>query len=113
MRFALTDTVDEIAVELGKRVAALRLALNWSQQELALRSGVSKRSIERLEQGSGNPNLKVFIAVCSALRRTSEFESLLPEKELTPQQIFAHQKLRKRARRPANGTAPVKWGTDE
>ena len=113
MGFALTDTVDEIARELGKRVAGLRLAMNWSQQELAARSGVSKRSVERLEQGAGNPNLKVFIAVCSTLRRTPEFGSLLPEVELTPQQIFARQKLRKRARRPANGVSPVKWGTDD
>ena len=112
MRFSLTDTVDEIARELGKRIAALRLAMNWSQQELALRSGVSKRSIERLEQGTGNPNLKVFISVCSTLRRTPEFESLLPEIELTPQQIFARQKLRRRARRPSNGVGPAKWGDD-
>jgi len=113
MKFALTDTVDEIARELGKRVAAHRLAMNWSQQELASRSGVSKRSIERLEQGTGNPNLKVFISVCSTLRRIPEFESLLPEVELTPQQVFARQKLRKRARRPTNGGGTVKWGTDE
>lgn len=111
MRFAVTDTVEEVVREIGKRIAALRLSMNWSQQELSARAGVSKRSIERLEQGTENPNLKVFVAVCSALRRTPGFESLLPAIELTPQQIFAHEKPRLRARRSLS--KKPKWGIEE
>ena len=109
MKFNFTDTDVEVLAEIGKRIAALRLSMNWSQEELAARSGTSKRFIERLEQGAGNPNLRGFIAVCSVLRRIPGFEQLLPEVELTPQQIFAHKKLRKRAsgQRKKN---MVKWG---
>ena len=113
MRFLISDTNEEILTEIGKRVAGLRLSFNWSQQELANRAGVSRRSIERLEQGSGTPNLKVFIALCAALRRTPSLESLLPAVELTPQQIFAKEKLRKRAGHLKTKKQISKWGTDE
>lgn len=109
MKFTFTDTEAEVLAEIGRRIAALRLSMNLSQQELAARSGTSKRFVERLEQGSGNPNLRGFIAVCSVLRRIPEFEQLLPEIELTPRQIFAHQRLRKRASGKSKRMA-VKWG---
>lgn len=109
MKFNFTDTDVEVLAEIGKRIAALRLSMNWSQEELAARSGTSKRFIERLEQGAGNPNLRGFIAVCSVLRRIPGFEQLLPEVELTPQQIFAHKKLRKRASGQRKKIV-AKWG---
>ena len=112
MKFTFTDTNQEILDELGKRVAGLRLSMNWSQQELSERSGVSKRSIERLEQGAGNLNLKAFIAICATLSRTPEFEALLPPVKLTPQQIFARQKLRKRAAGKRMKRV-AKWGSEE
>ena len=113
MKFLISDTNDEVVVEVGRRIAALRLSFNWSQQELASRAGVSKRSVERLEQGSGNPNLNVFIAICAALHRTPTLEELLPAVTLTPQQIFAKEKLRVRAGRRKTGTQNAKWGTHE
>ena len=109
MRFTFTDTDTEVLAEIGRRIAALRLSMNWSQQELAARSGTSKRFVERLEQGSGNPNLRGFIAICSVLRRTPEFEQLLPEIELSPRQIFACEKLRIRASGQRK-KVPAKWG---
>lgn len=109
MRFSLADTDKEVLCKLGRRIAALRLSMNLTQQELALKAGISKRSLERLEQGTGNTNLMAFIAICMALRRVPGFEQLLPEVELTPQQILAHKKLRKRAsgisRKPV-----ARWG---
>ena len=113
MEFLISDTNDEVLAEIGRRIAALRLSFNWSQQELASRAGVSKRSVERMEQGIGNPNLKVFIALCAALRLTPNLEALLPAVTLTPQQIFAKEKLRVRAGRRKTGAQNAKWGTHE
>lgn len=111
--FVVTDTVDETLTEVGRRIASLRLSMNWSQQELALRAGVSKRSLERLEQGVGNLQLKAFLSICSALRLTPGLETLLPSVELTPQQLFERQKIRKRARKRSGAQPETIWGSDE
>ena len=42
MKFTFTDTNQEILDELGKRVAGLRLSMNWSQQAIGTRRGEFK-----------------------------------------------------------------------
>ncbi|MBR0197552.1 MAG: helix-turn-helix transcriptional regulator [Kiritimatiellae bacterium] len=111
--FVVSDTVEETLAEVGRRIASLRLSMNLSQQELALRSGVSKRSLERLEQGVGNLQLKAFLSICSALRLTPGLEALLPPVELTPQQLFNRQRIRKRARKRNGAQVTTIWGSDE
>ena len=77
-----------------------------TQAELAQRSGISKRSLERLEAGAGGLRIDVFFAVCGALGLIQGFESLLPEVQLSPQDILAKRMLPKRARKrkPWSGT---------
>lgn len=109
--FMITDTVAEVLEKIGGRVADLRLARNWTQGELAARAGVSKRSIERLESGVGNPRLEAFVAVGIALGRTEGFEALLPAIERTPQQILKNIRLPQRARKKLCGA--FKWGDEK
>ena len=99
MKFDVMMTEDEALREAGHRLAQIRLGRNLSQEELSRRAGVSKRSLERLEAGSGGLRLNAFFAVCGALGLTSGFESLLPEPQLTPQDILVARKLPKRARK--------------
>ena len=111
MKFDVMMTVDEALSETGRRLAQLRLRRNMTQAELAQRSGVSKRSLERLEAGAGGLRIDVFFAVCGALGLTQGFETLLPEVQLSPQDILAKRSLPKRARRrkPENNG---QWGND-
>ena len=97
MKFDVMMTEDEALREAGRRLAQIRLGRNLSQEELSSRAGVSKRSLERLESGSGGLRLNVFFAVCGVLGLTPGFETLLPEQQLTPQDILASRKLPKRA----------------
>lgn len=99
MKFDVVMTEDEALCEAGKRLAQIRLGRNITQQELALRAGVSKRSLERLEAGEGGLRLGVFFAVCGVLGLMSGFESLLPEVQLSPQDILEKRTLPKRARK--------------
>ena len=108
MKFNVAMTVDEALREAGRRFAQVRLARNITQAELSQRAGVSKRSLERLEAGAGGLRLDVFFAVCGALSLTGGFEALLPEVQLSPQDILARRTLPKRARRRAAVDA---WGT--
>lgn len=99
MKFDVVMTEDEALCEAGKRLAQIRLSRNITQQELAQRAGVSKRSLERLEAGEGGLRLYVFFAVCGVLGLMSGFESLLPEVQLSPQDILEKRTLPKRARK--------------
>jgi transcriptional regulator with XRE-family HTH domain len=112
MKFDVLMTDGEALREAGHRLAQIRLGRNMTQAELASRSGVSKRSIERLETGFGGLRLDVFFRVCGALGLTQGFETLLPESRLSPQDILAAHTTPKRARsRKAKDKS--KWGIEQ
>jgi transcriptional regulator with XRE-family HTH domain len=75
---------------------------------LAQRAGVSKRTLERLEMGAVGVRIDAFFAVCGALGLTVGFETLLPEVQLSPQDILAKRTLPKRAHRRSGATK--EWG---
>ena len=99
MKFTIDMTEDEATQEAGSRLRQLRLSRNITQAELAERAGVSKRSLERLEKGSGGLRLDVFFAVCVALGVLPKFEVALPQVELLPQDVLEKRALPKRARK--------------
>ena len=99
MKFDVTMTEDEALCEAGRRLSRIRLSRNISQAELAQRAGISKRSLERLERGTSGLRLDLFLAVCGALGLMAGFETLLPEIQLSPQDILEKRTLPKRARK--------------
>lgn len=111
MKFEITATPDEVIKEVGARIVALRIARRLTQAELAARTGISKRTIERLEQGSGNLRLDAFVRICTALNLTDRFEMLLPRVELSPKDVFEGKALPKRVRKSAKPA--IKWGDEE
>ena len=111
MKFDVLMTEDEALREAGHRLAQIRLSQNLSQAELAARAGVSMRSLERLESGTGNLRLNMFISVCGVLGLMPRFEALLPEQQLSPQDILAGRKKPQRIRRKAKGE-PKPWGIE-
>ena len=111
MKFNVAMTVDEALREAGRRFAQVRLARNITQAELSQRAAVSKRALERLEASAAGLRLDVFFTVCGALSLTDGFETLLPEVQLSPQDILAKRTLPKRARR--RRAAAKVWGTDQ
>ena len=110
MKFDIVMTEDEALYEAGRRLAQIRLGRNLSQAELAAKAGVSKRSLERLESGSGSLRLNVFFLVCGALGLIPGFETLLPEPQMSPQDILAAHEPPKRARKRKSDK--MKWGTE-
>lgn len=59
----------------GRRVAPVlvrwRHEMGWTQEELALRAGISRGYLSRLERGlPGRPGLDVLTRVCGAMGRT-------------------------------------------
>ena len=57
-------TIEQV---LGKRIKFLREQKHWSQEDLALESGINKNYLSDLERGTRNPTVKVLTKICIAL----------------------------------------------
>jgi len=52
------------------RMKAARAAKDFSQEQLALKCGVSRQTINAIEKGDYNPTINLCIAICKALDKT-------------------------------------------
>ncbi|HET9031688.1 MAG TPA: helix-turn-helix transcriptional regulator [Dokdonella sp.] len=82
---------------LGERVSRQRLQRNQTQAELATASGVSKRTVERLEAGEST-QLSNFIRILRALDLLDGLDVLIPEIPPSPiEQLKLQGRQRQRA----------------
>lgn len=110
----ITDSLADNAVleEIGTRLARLRVERNLSQAGLAEASGVSKRTIERLERGETATQLSGFIRVCRALNLSERFDSFLPEPAPSPveqAQLLGRRRQRASTRRKKSTDQAGDW----
>jgi putative transcriptional regulator len=52
------------------RIKSARAALDLSQKDLAEAVGVSRQTINAIEQGEYNPTIKLCRAICKVLKKT-------------------------------------------
>ena len=69
-------TPKEIMILLSKKTRALREQEKMSQRELSERSGVAYASIRKFES-TGIISLEPLLKICEALKRLTDFESIL------------------------------------
>lgn len=97
MAIFMLMTPAEIQQELGRRVQALRLAENITQDEFGARVGLSRSTIRKLET-KGQVTLEAFVRVLSALGRTEDLAGiLLPQTPSTIAELEKQSETRKRA----------------
>lgn len=101
MRISSGLTDQAILEELGRRLAAARLARNLTQAMLAEQAGVSKRTVERLESGEVAARLSGLVRICRVLELLDRLESLVPSQTASPVEQL---KLAGRRRQRASGT---------
>ena len=70
---------------LAARLAVLRQEHDWSLDELAARSGISRATLSRLERGETSPTASLLGRLCTAYRRT--MSRLLAEVEADPPRL--------------------------
>lgn len=80
-----TASDSRIMQELGKRLRALRLRKNITQEDLAERAVIAVGTIKSLEKGKGK--LSSLIAVLRELDSLEQLENLIPPITLSPLQI--------------------------
>jgi len=113
MRIENSNTDSAILAELGERLAQARLARNLKQEDLAVASGVSKHTVERLETGR-SVQLANFIRVLRGLKLAQNLDPLIPDTGPGPlAQLKLKKKQRRRAsspREPFSARGPWRWG---
>lgn len=103
----ITNEQSETAVlrELGQRIVHERLKQEYTQAHLATVSGVSKRTIERIESGQ-SAQFGSVIRLLRALTLLQKLDELIPSGDLPPVELFlSGGRQRKRATRKRSITA--------
>ena len=107
-------TSRQIEIEIGERLAKLRLSRNVTQANLAEKAGIGVRTLRRFEAGEPS-TLDTFLRVAAALDLRDAILSVLPEGEIRPiERVSKRGGERKRARptreKPARSTWT--WGDE-
>ncbi len=109
---ALTD--ETVLTELGERLAQHRVERGLTQAQLATQSGVSKRTVERIEAGA-SAQLSSLVRLLRTLGLLERFDSLFPPTTPGPIDLLKlHGRKRQRAStRPATTTSKQwTWGEE-
>lgn len=94
--YEMTDA--QILKELGRRIKKRRLNKNMSQEDIAKRSGLSRRTVSLVETGN-SVGLRVIIAILRTFKSLEDLNLLFPEEEISPIELA---KLKGSARRRAS-----------
>lgn len=86
--------------EIGRLIRELRLQQLLSQDELATRAGIGIATLNRLENGMGNPTLAVLVPVLRVLGRLDAVGATLAPTAISPIALAD-------AQRKAPGSAPA------
>ncbi|MEZ6195330.1 MAG: helix-turn-helix domain-containing protein [Planctomycetota bacterium] len=76
---------------IGARLAALRRSQRLSMVEVARRSGLSRRTVARAEEGE-NPTLATLIQLLRVYGRLPALESFIPEPLVSPMEILRRER---------------------
>lgn len=67
MRTKPTKSSKKFAVEVSDRLTMLRDKCGMTQAQLADKSGVDRKTINRIENGHFSPSMDTFFRICGAL----------------------------------------------
>lgn len=82
----------DIIRELGKKYSDYRKRMEYTQKEVAEKSGLSVFTISSFENGSSTGlTLASFIKLLRAIDSLEEIEKLLPELPESPRELFKKQ----------------------
>ena len=114
MKLTGVETNEIILKEIGQRIKDIRISMSLTQEELALKAGVSIRTVVRLEAGD-NIKLESFFNILRVLNCIQNVELLMPEQQITPEMIFNKEQKRQRAssKQKKENKSSWKWGDEK
>lgn len=102
----------EFIKELGQKIKTYRIMKEMSQQDLEDKSGVSKRSISRLEQGESVQVDNLF-KLLLALGLGDNIELLVPDQTKRPSYYLEKSENKPKRVRKKTVKNDFKWGDEE
>ena len=116
----ITNTMDSnnALKELAVRFRQHRVSSNISQKELAEKTGVSLKTIQRFEKGE-EIGLSTFVKLMRGIELEHNLEGMIPDYTKRPsyyaaQSSYSDYKLPKRARKKTeNSNGEWKWGDEQ
>lgn len=102
----------EYIKELGQKIKTYRIMNEMSQQDLEDKSGVSKRSISRLEQGEAVQVDNLF-KILLALGLGDNIELLVPDQTKRPSYYLGKSENKPKRVRKKTEKNEFKWGDEE
>jgi transcriptional regulator with XRE-family HTH domain len=95
-------TPKELALELGSRLRSIRIQRRLEQRELAVRAGISERTVRALELGEGS-TVDSLLRVLKAMESLDGIEALAQRPSLNPLDLLRNRhNPPKRVRRRKN-----------
>lgn len=88
------QTNKQILEALAIRLKDNRIRKNYTQKELAEKSGVSLNSVQRIEQGK-SVSLSILLSVLRTLRLLNNLETLVPDVSISPIELLQQKGERK------------------
>lgn len=101
----------EYIKDLGEKIKIYRIMKEMSQQDLADQTGVSKRSISRLEQGE-SVQLDNLLKILLALELGDNIELLVPDQTKRPSYYLNTTDSRPKRVRKRTEKSGFKWGDE-
>lgn len=109
------STNEQVLREVGARVRRIRIDKPLTQEELAVRAGVSLSVVARLERG-GDVRLGSVVSVLRALGLLANMDGLLPYASIRPLDVIelghARQRAVSSARKSSEASQGWKWGDE-
>lgn len=102
-----SHTLAELEAVLGEQVKKLRLSRNIDQTLLAERAGISRRTLQNLEAGTGSSTASL-LSVVRALGREDWLTLLAPTATINPLNMVRSRRERLRATSVRVKSSPAK-----
>ena len=102
----------EYIIELGQKIKIYRIMKEMSQQDLEDKTGVSKRSISRLEQGKSVQVDNLF-KILLALDLGENIELLVPDQTKRPSFYLKKADDKPKRVRKRSEKGKFKWGDEQ
>ena len=108
----MQKSYQEYIKELGQKIKTYRVMNEMSQQELEDKTGVSKRSISRLEQGESVQVDNLF-KILLALGLGDNIDLLVPDQTKRPSYYLETKDNKPKRVRKKTEKTEFKWGDEE
>ena len=105
----MQKSYQEYIKELGQKIKTYRVMNEMSQQELEDKTGVSKRSISRLEQGESVQVDNLF-KILLALGLGDNIDLLVPDQTKRPSYYLENKENKPKRVRKKTEKTEFKWG---